>query len=189
MINLAIFASGNGTNAENLIRYFNGHTQINIHSVITNNEHAGVVAKAKALNIPTRFFSNEIFKAQPEIVLQYLKSMQIDGVVLAGFLLLFPALIIAQYPNKIINVHPALLPAYGGKGMYGMHVHKAVIEHNEKESGISVHYVNEKYDDGAIILQAKCDIVPSDTALDLVKKINALELEYLPRAVEMVFSR
>jgi phosphoribosylglycinamide formyltransferase 1 len=189
MKNLVIFASGNGTNAENLIRYFKGHAQINIHSIITNKEHAGVIDKAQALNIPTHYFSNETFKSSPEIVLQHLKSMQIDGIVLAGFLLLFPAIIIEQYPNKIINVHPALLPKYGGKGMYGMHVHKAVIAHNEKESGISVHYVNEKYDEGTIILQAKCDIAPSDTALDLVKKINALELEYLPKAIEMVFNK
>jgi phosphoribosylglycinamide formyltransferase 1 len=189
MINLAVFASGNGTNAENLMLYFKDHSTICIHQIITNKENAGVIEKAKALHTPCFYFPNTTFKDKPEIVLNHLKTNHIDVIILAGFLLLFPKIIIEQFSNKIINVHPALLPKYGGKGMYGMHVHNAVIENKESESGISIHYVNEKYDEGAIILQAKCSIAPSDTALDLVKKINALELEYLPKAIEMVFNK
>ncbi len=182
-----VFASGNGSNAENLIRYFKDHASIRIHSIITNKADAGVIAKAQSLNVPTYYFSNEVFKSTPETILAHLKTHKIDGIVLAGFLLLFPSIIIHQYPNKIINVHPALLPKYGGKGMYGMHVHRAVIENKEKESGITVHYVNEKYDEGTIILQAKFNLTTNDVVEDLVKNINTLELEYLPKAIERVF--
>jgi phosphoribosylglycinamide formyltransferase-1 len=189
MKNLVVFASGNGSNAENLIHYFKNHPYIKIHCIITNKETAGVVAKVKKLNTPVLYFPNSTFQSSPESILDYLRSEQIDGIVLAGFLLLFPALIIQAFPHKIINIHPALLPKYGGKGMYGNHVHNAVIAKQEKESGISVHYVNEKYDEGAILLQAKCSIEKTDKVEDLVKKINALELEYLPKAVEMVFSK
>jgi phosphoribosylglycinamide formyltransferase 1 len=187
MINLAVFASGNGSNAENLILYFKDHPTIFIQQVITNKENAGVIEKAKAQHTPCFYFPNKVFKDNPEIILNHLNTNHINGIILAGFLLLFPKNIIELFPNKIINVHPALLPKYGGKGMYGMHVHHAVIENKETESGISIHYVNEKYDDGGIILQKECNITPNDTSLDLVKKINALELEYLPKAIEMVF--
>jgi phosphoribosylglycinamide formyltransferase 1 len=187
MKNLVVFASGHGSNAENLIHYFKNHPYIKIHSIITNKENAGVVAKAKKLNTPTLYFPNSAFQSSPESILNYLKSEQIEGIVLAGFLLLFPELIIQAFPNKIINIHPALLPKYGGKGMYGLHVHHAVIAMHEKESGISIHYVNEKYDEGAIVLQANCTVEKTDKVEDLVKKINALELEYLPKAIEMVF--
>jgi phosphoribosylglycinamide formyltransferase 1 len=189
MKHLVVFASGNGSNAENLIRQFKNHPIINIHHVISNKADAGVIAKAELLRTPNFHFSNETFKLEPETILNHLKAHQIDGIILAGFLLLFPKIIIDRFKNKIINLHPALLPAYGGKGMYGKHVHEAVIANQEKESGISIHYVNEKYDDGAIILQKKCSITENDTALDLAQKINALELEYLPKAIEMVFNK
>jgi phosphoribosylglycinamide formyltransferase 1 len=187
MKNIVVFASGNGSNAENLIHYFKDHANIKIHSIITNKADAGVIAKAKKLDTPVLYFPNTQFQSDPQSILDYLKSEKISGIVLAGFLLLFPALIIQAFPNKVINIHPALLPKYGGKGMYGMHVHKAVIAHQEKESGITVHYVNEKYDEGAIVLQAKCAIISTDTAEDLIKRISTLELEYLPKAIEKVF--
>jgi phosphoribosylglycinamide formyltransferase 1 len=188
MKHLVVFASGNGSNAENLILHFKDDPSIRIHHVISNKADAGVIAKAQLLGTPSFHFSNETFKLEPAVILNHLDEHRIDGIILAGFLLLFPKIIIDHFKNKIINLHPALLPSYGGKGMYGMHVHKAVIANQEKESGISIHYVNEKYDDGAIILQKKCSITENDTALDLARKINALELEYLPKAIEMVFS-
>ncbi len=188
MKNLVVFASGNGSNAENLMHYFKNHPNITIKSIITNKENAGVISRAEKLSTPVTYFSNAVFQTSPTLILDYLKSEQVDGIVLAGFLLLVPTCIIQAFPNNIINIHPALLPKYGGKGMYGHHVHKAVIAMQEKESGISVHYVNEKYDEGAIVLQAKCAVEKTDKVEDLVKKINALELEYLPIAVEKVFS-
>jgi phosphoribosylglycinamide formyltransferase 1 len=188
MKNLVVFASGNGSNAENLFHSFKDHPSINIDHVITNKENAGVLERAKKWNKQTVYFSNEVFKSQPNLILQHLQSHNIDGIILAGFLLLFPKIIIDHYPDKVINVHPALLPKYGGKGMYGMHVHKVVIANRESESGITVHFVNEKYDEGSIVLQAKCKVDTEDSPEDLASKIRLLEFEYLPQAVLKVFA-
>jgi phosphoribosylglycinamide formyltransferase 1 len=188
MKKLVIFASGSGSNAENLIRYFMRHQSISVDHIITNNANATVIEKAKALRIPTFFFSNNVFKEEPNIVLDHLKLKGIDGIVLAGFLRLFPKVVIDAYPKAIINVHPALLPNHGGKGMYGMHVHKAVIDNMEKESGITIHYVNEHFDEGEWIQQFKCPVLETDTPEILAQKIQALEYKNLPLIVEQVFA-
>jgi phosphoribosylglycinamide formyltransferase 1 len=148
MKKIVIFASGSGTNAENIIKHFKNTSIGTVVSVFTNNPKAYVIERAKNFHLPTEIFSRE--ELNNEKVLQKLNTIQPDLIVLAGFLLKFPENIIAQYPDKIINVHPALLPKYGGKGMYGMNVHKAIVENKEKETGISIHYVNENYDEGNI---------------------------------------
>jgi len=182
---IAIFASGSGTNAENIIRFFNDHPTISVDLVLTNNENAGVINRAKSLGIENVIFTKEEFRKMTGM-LALLRNIGITHVVLAGFLWLIPKSLIEAFPDRIINIHPALLPKYGGKGMYGMNVHKAVIENKEAFSGISIHYVNEKYDEGSIIFQAKCPVSSSDTPETLAGKIHKLEYEHFPRIIESV---
>jgi phosphoribosylglycinamide formyltransferase-1 len=181
--NIAIMASGSGSNAEKIIQYFKNHKAINIACVITNNEKAGAIERAEKAHVPSAYFSKEDFE-QPNRIMNYLESKQVDYIVLAGFLLKISPEIIAQYPDKIINIHPALLPKYGGKGMYGNHVHESVILNKETESGITIHIVNENYDEGRIIFQAKCAISPQMGAKQLSAKVQQLEHQHFPKIIE-----
>jgi len=183
MKRIAIFASGSGSNAENIAHYFKSNPEVEISLILSNKKNAFVLERANKLNIPSQTFTRADFYETNAIV-DLLENKKIDLVVLAGFLWLVPDSLIQAYPNAIVNIHPALLPNYGGKGMYGMHVHNTVIANNEKESGITIHIVNEKYDEGKTILQAKCKIEENDTAEDLANKIHELEYEHFPRAVE-----
>lgn len=188
MKNVAIFASGEGTNAENIFRHFNNDKRIKIKLVVTNIDTAGVIKKAEAYKKNVQIISKTALYEYTSQIIEFLETEEIDFIVLAGFLLKIPEQFIKAFPNRIINLHPALLPKFGGKGMYGMNVHHAVIAQGEKESGITVHFVNEEYDKGEIILQAKCDIEENDTAEDLISKIKKLEMEYLPKAIEKLIS-
>lgn len=183
MRNIAIFASGSGTNAENIIRYFSTKSVAKVRLVLSNKAQALVMKRAEALNVPAVFFEHKDFYAT-STVLDQLEKHEIDFIVLAGFLWLVPENIIARYNRRIINIHPALLPAYGGKGMYGDIVHKAVIANKDAESGITIHYVNTKYDEGDIIFQSRCKIEPSETPESLAKKVHALEYLHFPRVIE-----
>lgn len=184
MINAAIFASGEGTNAENLFNYFANDPRIKIKLVVTNKDDAGIVARAEKYKKNVQIVSKTALENYSSQLIEFLKVEKIDLIILAGFLLKIPEAFIKAFPDKIINLHPALLPKYGGAGMYGMNVHKAVIENKETESGITVHFVNEEYDKGKIILQASTVILDTDTPESLAKKIQQLEFEYLPKAVE-----
>ena len=182
MNKIAIFASGSGTNAENIIAFFKENKKIEISAIFSNNKNAYVIQRALNHKIYYYPFSrNEFYDSLK--TLNILKDMDIDFIVLAGFLWLIPEYLITAYPNKIINIHPALLPKYGGKGMYGMKVHNKVVEDQEKESGITIHYVNEKYDDGNIIFQAKCAVNNSDTPKDVAKKVHELEYKHYPEVI------
>ena len=182
MKKIAIFASGSGSNAENIIQYFAQKPQFCVKSVFCNVPDAYVLERAKKYRIPSFVFNREEFR-NPDKVFRQLQEQEIDFIVLAGFLWLMPSFITAAWPNKIVNIHPALLPAYGGKGMYGHHVHEAVIAAGEKESGITIHYVNDHYDQGAIIFQAKCPVLPTDTPDDLAARVHELEYLYFPQII------
>ncbi|MHC1703805.1 MAG: phosphoribosylglycinamide formyltransferase [Tenuifilaceae bacterium] len=182
MNNIAIFASGSGTNAENIINHFKSKNIAKVTLILTENPNAYVLERAKNQNIKTIVFNIDELKGG--FVLSQLKSQQIDYIVLAGFLKLFPAEIIDEFPHRIVNIHPALLPKFGGKGMYGEKVHKAVIESGDRESGISIHYVNKHYDEGNIIFQAKCMVTENDSPESLAQKIHALEYKYFPQVIE-----
>lgn len=183
-INIAIFASGNGTNARNMIEYFSG-ASIRIALVVCNRPGVGVISVAENHAVPVLMIQRDSFYSD-ESCLNQLRDYSIDWLVLAGFLWKIPPTLVAAYPGKIINIHPALLPKYGGKGMYGHHVHEAVIRAKETESGISIHFVDEVYDNGEMIEQAKCSIEKWDTALTLAAKIHMLEQAIFPAAVERV---
>ena len=183
MKNIAIFASGNGTNAERIAAYFADNPEIQVRIILTNNPKAFVLERAKKLNIPSFVFDRNTFYKTDE-VLQVLLKNQTDLVVLAGFMWLVPEYLINAFRGKIINIHPALLPKYGGKGMYGSHVHEAVIKNREKTSGITIHFVNEKYDDGQIILQKEIPVLENDTPDTLAARIHELEYEYYPKVIE-----
>jgi phosphoribosylglycinamide formyltransferase-1 len=182
MKKIVIFASGSGTNAENVTKYFATSSTGNVVAVFTNNANAKVIDRAKKLNVPTVIFSKDDLNLGK--TLQELNLFQPDLIVLAGFLLKFPENIIEAYPNQIVNIHPALLPKYGGKGMYGMHIHKAVVEDNEKETGITIHYVNENYDEGNIIFQQTVGLSETDTPDDVAAKIHILEQKHFPEEIE-----
>ena len=188
MKKIAIFASGSGSNAENIINYFKNDTENVVKMVFCNKPDAYVLERAKRLSVPTFVFGREEF-SRSDLVLNELKRLDIDLIVLAGFLWKVPDAIIDAYPDRVINIHPALLPSYGGKGMYGMKVHEAVIAAGEKESGITIHHVNNHYDEGAIIFQAKCEIVPGDTPESLATKVHALEYEYFPRVIKELLEK
>lgn len=183
MKKIAIFASGSGTNAENIIKHFCNHNTISTTIVFCNKPGAGVIERAKKLNIPVKLFSREDFYSSDKIIVE-LENLNIDYIILAGFLWLLPEMVIKKFPNRIINIHPALLPKYGGKGMYGMNVHKAVIKNGERESGITIHQVNENYDEGETIFQATCEITPDDTPDSLAEKIHDLEYRHFPTIIE-----
>lgn len=184
---IVIFASGNGTNTHNVIQYFQQSTVAEVVHVFANNKNAKVLERAKGLNVRATSFDKEALVSETG-VLQHLKYERPDLIVLAGFLLKFPEIILREFPNKVINIHPALLPKYGGKGMYGRHVHEAVVANNETETGITVHYVNEHYDEGAIILQKKITVDPEDSAQDVAEKVHILEYEWLPQVIEELLS-
>lgn len=188
MTNVAIFASGEGTNAENLFHYFKNDTRIKIKLVLTNSDTAGVIAKAETHKKTVQLISKTSLNEYSAQIIEFLKAENINLIVLAGFLLKIPADFVKAFPNQIINIHPSLLPKYGGKGMFGANVHKAVVENKEIESGITIHYVNEEYDKGTFILQEKCSIDDNETVESLQQKIRKLELEYLPKAIEKIIS-
>ena len=183
MKNIAIFASGTGTNAENLIRFFRTKLSGQVTLVLTNNREAFVINRAQSLDIETVIFNREQLYQNGE-VLAKLKEKEIDFIILAGFLWLVPDPLLSAFEGKIINIHPALLHKYGGKGMFGRHVHEAVIASGDTKSGITIHHVNQKYDDGNIIFQAICEVEHDDTPESLAKKIHILEHEHFPKVVE-----
>jgi phosphoribosylglycinamide formyltransferase-1 len=182
-VKIVIFASGSGSNAENIVNHFAGSSTL-ITSIFCNVSGAGVFERASRLGVPCELFTKEEWKTGDRID-AILIEYNPDLIVLAGFLWKFPSRLLSQFPH-VINVHPALLPKFGGKGMYGMHVHEAVVAAHENETGITIHWVNEHYDEGAVIYQAKYEVLPSDTASDVAQKIHQLEGQHFPRIVEEV---
>lgn len=181
---IAIFASGSGTNAENLTKSFLKAENLEIAVILTNKKDAYVIERAKKLGVPFEVFSKaDLVEENGQRVLNLLKKYQTDFIILAGFLLKVPETLIEKYRDKIINIHPSLLPKYGGKGMYGKHVHEAVIAANETISGITIHLVDEEYDKGKVLFQATCEVSSNDSASDLAKKIHQLEYEFFPKTV------
>lgn len=187
MKNILLFASGSGTNAENIILHFNKTATAKVVSVFCNNPNAKVLERAKNLNVESFVFSREDLST--EIVLHKVHQFQPDLIVLAGFLWKFPQNIIEAYPNKIINIHPALLPKYGGKGMYGMNVHKAILENKEPETGITIHYIDEHYDEGDIIFQKSVDVTDCTTPEEIAHKVQLLEQEFFPQIIEKLITQ
>lgn len=183
MKKLAILASGSGTNAENITRYFSNNETIQVVVVLSNKKDAGVHERVKALGIPSYTFSNKEF-AEGELILSTLKEYKVDFIVLAGFLAKIPQILLNAYPNQIINIHPALLPKFGGKGMYGMKVHEAVVANHETITGITIHYIDEQYDEGTTIFQATCPVLPDETPEEVAAKVHALEYEHFPEVIE-----
>ncbi|HIG32558.1 MAG TPA: phosphoribosylglycinamide formyltransferase [Flavobacteriales bacterium] len=182
---LAIFASGSGSNAQNICNYFANHSDVKVVLICTNNLDAFIVKRAKKLNIPITF----ITKTELNYFINLYKKLQnaeVDFIILAGFLLRLPTIMVEKYPNHIINIHPSLLPKYGGRGMYGDIVHKAVLKNKEIESGISIHFVNQNYDEGELILQEKCSVSANETLETLAAKIHQLERKHLPLTIEKI---
>jgi phosphoribosylglycinamide formyltransferase-1 len=188
MTNIAIFASGSGSNAENIANYFASHQDINVAMIISNRSDAYVHERAKNLNIPSFTFKKSDFD-DGTAVLNKMADYEIDFIVLAGFLLKVPHSIMESFPNCIINIHPALLPKYGGKGMYGNNVHNAVKNAGEKETGITIHYINENYDEGDIIYQAMCEVADLDTPQDIANKVHTLEQMHFPKIIEKILRK
>lgn len=184
MKNIVLFASGSGTNAENIILFFKNNPIANVVAVFCNNANAKVIERANLLNVPTVVFNKE--ELLSDFVLTKLKFFRPDLIVLSGFLLMFPKHIIKVFPNKIINIHPALLPNYGGKGMYGMNVHQAVFDNKETETGITIHFVNENYDEGAFIFQKSTPISHCESPEAISKEIQLLEHQYFPITIENI---
>ncbi len=180
---IAIFASGSGTNAEEIFNYFQGHPFIEIVLLLSNNPEAYALVRAKKYDVATKIFSKNQFRESEEVV-NWLKQSGITHIVLAGFLWLIPKNLIKAFAPRIINIHPALLPKFGGKGMYGMKVHEAVKAAGEKETGITIHEVNEQYDDGRIVFQATCEVLSSDTPEQIADKIHRLEHAHYPKVIE-----
>jgi len=188
MKSIAIFASGSGTNAENLIRYFRTNPAGRVNLVLSNKPDAHVLERARFFDIEAIAFNREQFY-QTDDILSLMKGRSIDFVVLAGFLWLVPGYLLEAFEHRIVNIHPALLPKYGGKGMYGRHVHEAVIASGDKESGITVHHVNPHYDEGDVIFQARCLVEPGDTPDSLAHKVHGLEYEHYPPVVESLLKQ
>jgi phosphoribosylglycinamide formyltransferase-1 len=184
---IVVFASGSGSNAEQIIQHFANQPNIRVAKIYVNNPQAFVIERAKKHHIKTKVFDRSYFLSDQGLISD-LTQENPDLIVLAGFLWKIPETIVKAYPNQIINIHPALLPKFGGKGMFGMHVHRAVIATGESESGITIHYVNENYDEGAIIMQAKVFITPSDTPESLAQKIHKLEHQHYPVAIEKILT-
>ena len=187
MTNIAILASGNGSNAQRISEYFAGHPCIKVSLILSNRPDAFVITRARQLGIPHHIFNRHTFFATNEIP-ELLKKNDVSFIVLAGFLWLIPFNLLEAYRDRIINIHPALLPNYGGKGMYGKHVHEAVIQAGDPESGISIHYVNERYDEGDVIFQARCPVMPDDTAESLAARIHELEYRHYPEVIEKILT-
>ncbi len=188
MLRLAIFASGNGSNAQRIIEYFEGNPSVTIGMILCNNPGAFVLSRAKNLGVPATVFTRSDFYETSRVP-ELLEKNQIDFLILAGFIWLIPQNVLKAYQGKIINIHPALLPKFGGKGMYGMKVHEAVIAAREPESGITIHFVDEHYDEGRIIFQARCPVSPADTPESLAGKIHQLEYRYFPEVIEQTVMR
>ena len=182
---IAILASGSGSNAENIANYFKGSDYAEVSFIIANNPDAYVIERAKRLGIEYAVVTKAQFM-EADSIIAMLKDRDIDFVVLAGFLLLVPAKLIQAYPGRIVNIHPALLPKHGGKGMYGDRVHKAVVESGDTESGITIHLIDEQYDKGTTFFQAKCPVLPTDTPDDVATKVHALEYEHFPHVIEEI---
>ena len=183
MKRIVLFASGSGSNVENIVRFFKNNPAVSISCVLTNNRNAKVIERCDRLNISVLYFNKNAFY-NTDCVLDVLKTFNPDLIVLAGFLWKIPKNLLQNFPNKIINIHPALLPKYGGKGMYGMNVQKKKKENKETETGITVHYVNDNYDEGAIIQQAKVKINKEDSVESIAQKIHALEQGHFPIIIE-----
>ncbi len=183
MISIAIFASGSGSNAQKIMEYFQSHATIQVKLVLSNKTDAFVLNRAASFGVPTYTFNRQVFY-ESNTVLQKLQDEQIDYIVLAGFLWLVPLSLIQAYPNKIVNIHPALLPAYGGKGMYGMRVHEAIVANHEPATGITIHLVNEEYDKGKILFQTQCSVETMDTPDTVAEKIHILEHMHYPRIIQ-----
>lgn len=179
---IAIFASGSGTNAEKIVTYFKGHPSIGVAAILTNNPNAGVLARAKRLNIPAKVVTKEEYLSTD--ILDWLQKEKITHIVLAGFLWLIPSHLLKAFPDKMINIHPALLPKFGGKGMYGMKIHELIHQLNETETGITIHLVNENYDEGKILYQDKCVVDRGDTPQQIAEKVHQLEYTCYPRVIE-----
>ncbi|WP_288429312.1 phosphoribosylglycinamide formyltransferase [uncultured Spirosoma sp.] len=187
MKRIAIFASGSGSNAEKIADYFAGSTDVSIELIVSNNPKAGVIDRARRLHIPVLLFDRPTFY-QTDRITHLLQQQGIDLIVLAGFMWLMPAGLVQAFPDRIVNIHPALLPKFGGKGMYGHFVHEAVVAAQETESGITIHFVNEHYDEGAPIFQAHCPVTPTDTPDDVARKVQSLEHDHYPRVVAEVLA-
>ena len=187
MKNIAIFASGSGTNAENMARYFANSESIKVTVVLSNHAHAGVHARVNALGVPSFTFSKEEF-ASVAPILAKLTEYAVDFVVLAGFMSKIPDALLDAFPDRVVNIHPALLPKFGGKGMYGHHVHEAVLAAGETESGITIHQVNAHYDEGKILFQATCPVLPADTPDTLAQRVHQLEYAHYPQVVEQLLA-
>jgi phosphoribosylglycinamide formyltransferase-1 len=187
MKRIVLFASGSGSNVENISQYFARNAKVTIAAVLTNKSDAKVLERCNRLNISALYFNKTAFY-ETDFVLEILKSCNPDLIILAGFLWKVPEKLIKNFPNKIVNIHPALLPKYGGKGMYGMYVHHAVKANLEQETGITIHFVNENYDEGAIIKQVKVKILPDDSAEDIAKKVHELEYEHFPKAIDRLLN-
>lgn len=183
---IALFASGSGTNAQNIIEHFSDNENVVVDSLWSNRADAYALKRAERLGVDTFVFNRKQFYETDEVV-NRLKSRDINLIVLAGFLWLIPQKLIREF--TIINIHPALLPKYGGKGMYGMHVHKTVVANRDRESGISVHYVNEKFDEGELIFQARCPVCPEDSPEDVAQKVHKLEYKHFPEVIEQVVAK
>lgn len=183
MKNIAIFASGSGSNAQKIITHFSGHPTIHVALVISNRATAQVLERARTAQVPCVICTREDFLDNAKI-LSILKEKNIDWIVLAGFLLLVPSYLIQAFPKKIINIHPALLPRHGGAGMYGMRVHEAVVAAGDKRTGITIHFVDDRYDEGEIIFQAQCDVNESDTPQSVAHKVLELEHTHFPVVIE-----
>ncbi len=188
MINIAIFASGSGTNAERLFEKFARHPRGRVAALLTNKSQAGVIARAERFGVPVIVFTKQEL-ASTDAVLAHLAQHSVHLIVLAGFLLKIPPKLIQAYPDRIINIHPALLPAYGGAGMYGQRVHEAVVAAGETETGISIHYVNEHYDEGRIIRQERCAVLPTDRPEDVAARVHRLEHQHYPEVVAELVDR
>ncbi|WP_340156829.1 phosphoribosylglycinamide formyltransferase [uncultured Maribacter sp.] len=185
---IILFASGSGSNVENIANYFKLRKDVTICCVLTNKSDAKVIERCNRLGINALFFNRQAF-SKSNFILDMLRSLEPDLVVLAGFLWKIPEAITNAFPNKIINIHPALLPKYGGKGMYGMHVHNAVKEAKETETGITIHYVNAHYDEGATIQQVKTIVNPKDSPEDIASKVHLLEYEFFPKVIDELLSK
>lgn len=182
MKSIAIFASGSGTNAENIALYFKDSHEVRISVIICNKPDAYVLERAKKLGIPSEILTGADMRDEAR-VMALLRRYEVDFIVLAGYLLRIPAYMVEAFPHAIVNIHPALLPLHGGKGMYGDRVHEDVIRCGDRESGITIHYVNEQYDSGAVIFQAKCPVLSTDTPHDLATRIHALEYAHFPHVI------
>jgi len=185
---IVIFASGNGTNAQNIIEYFQQSQTAKVVSVFSNNLKANVLNRSEQLGVKTISFTKEELSSKNGVV-SYLLKEQPDLIVLAGFLLKFPSVILENFPKRVINIHPALLPKYGGKGMYGNYVHEAVFKNNETETGITIHYVNENYDEGAIIFQKSIPVLQTDTPDKIARKVHLLEQQYFPEIIQGLIAK